>query len=586
MCYKSAMKWASYTWAKLCGWVMLGAVRAWAQDPADRHPVYDVLSPQRNASSPVATELTIRPAVEGRLTVGAAYPFIGAAAAEPLKLQGWRGERCSGQLAVSTGYAAARLSVTCSALSHEGRELQATVRMVRYVGAGRSVTADIIGNESTCDHPAGEHRAVWYEVNIPQDAAPGRYTGTVTATAPGCEPAVQQVELLVAEAVLPEPKDWKVHLDLWQHPQAVARWHDVEPWSQAHFEVLRPLMQRLAAAGQKCITCTLLDEAWNGQTYDWFPSMIRWVKGKDGVMRYDYSIFDAWVHFMHDEIGIREQISCYSMLPWHLKVKYFDESTGREAEMAAEPGQPSFEQVWAPFLRDFHHHMQQKGWAGKTCIAIDERPDRMVREAMRLVKENAPSFRIASAVDKPSTLTRDVYNISPVLTHAGSAQGELLRERKAAGKITTFYVCLLPTVPNTFTTSAPAEAEWLGLFAAANQLDGFLRWAYNSWNRNPLQTTDFGNWPTGDCFLVYPGNRSSIRFERLRDGLEEFEKIRLLRARAAESPAAAAIIDSMNSRLAAIFTVRRSKGNQHAADVQSARDIIAETVAALNALQQ
>ncbi len=46
-----------------------------------------------------------------------------------------------------------------------------------------------------------------------------------------------------------------------------------------------------------------------------------------------------------------------------------------------------------------------KGWVEKTCIAIDERVDDMVREAMRLVRENAPSFRIASAVDKPSELT-------------------------------------------------------------------------------------------------------------------------------------------------------------------------------------
>jgi len=159
---------------------------------------------------------------------------------------------------------------------------------------------------------------------------------------------------------------------------------------------------------------------------------------------------------------------------------------------------------------------------------------------MRLVRENAPSFRIASAVDKPSELTREVYNISPVLTYAGSTLGALLRERKAAGKKTTFYVCMQPIVPNTYTTSAPAEATWLGLFAAANQLDGFLRWAYNSWTKNPLQSTNFGSWTTGDCFLVYPGNRTSIRFERLRDGIEEFEKINLLRSRASAALAKSA----------------------------------------------
>lgn len=557
-----------------------------AQDAAERHPLYDAASPRVKALPAAATELVIAPAVERRLVVGSAYPFTGDAIQEGLRLNAWRGERCSGQLAISTGGGAAKLRVSCSPLRMGDKELPARVNMVRYVQAGAAITADVIGHETRCDHPAGVHRAVWYEVNVPQDAEPGLYKGTVTASAAGCTSVVQEVELRVLPATLPAPADWKIHLDLWQHPQSVARWHDVEPWSPEHFALMRPLMQRLAQAGQKCITCALLDEAWNAQTYDWFPGMVRWVRGRDGVMRYDYSALDAWIHFMHDEIGIRGQISCYSMLPWHLKVLYHDEATGQDAYLNARPGTAQFAAVWAPFLRDFHRHMQEKGWAEKTCIAIDERPDHMVREAMRLVKENAPSFRIASAVDKPSELTRDVYNISPVLTHAGTALGSLLQERKTAGKITTFYVCMHPLVPNTYTTSAPAEAEWLGFFAAANHLDGFLRWAYNSWTRNPLESTDFGTWTTGDCFLVYPGNRSSIRFERLRDGIEEYEKINLLRARASESPQAAAVIDSMNARLAAIFTVERSIQRTHAADVEAARAIIEETRKALELQNQ
>ena len=82
---------------------------------------------------------------------------------------------------------------------------------------------------------------------------------------------------------------------------------------------------------------------------------------------------------------------------------------------------------------------------------------------------------------------------------------------------------------------------------------------------------------------MYPGNRSSIRFERLRDGIEEYETINQLRARASESPEAAAIIDSMNTRLAALFTVERSSLREHAADVRSARSIIEETLIALSA---
>lgn len=565
---------------------LLAGLLAIAQDPADRHPHYDATAYHINGIYPKATELKIAAVSDKRLFVGSPYPFDEDYAPAEVTLKAWRGERSSCQFAVYTGYAQTRLRVSCSHLRMGNHEIAATVSMMRYTQAEKRITADIIGCESECLHAAGAHRPIWYEIDVPQDAVPGAYRGTITVSAPGCKPVVQQVTLEVLPATLRESKDWKIHLDLWQYPYSVARWHDVEPWSTEHFNIMRPLMKRLAEAGQKCITCTLLDEAWNAQTYDWYPSMVRWVRGKDGVMRYDYSILDKWLHFMHDEIGIREQISCYSMLPWHLSIKYYDEESGEMAEVKAEPGKPEFEAMWAPFLRDFHRHMQEKGWAEKTCVAIDERPDHMVREAMRLVCENAPLFRIASAVDKPSELTREVYNISPVITHAGTALGSLLNERKDAGKITTFYVCMQPLVPNTYTTSAPAEAEWLGFFAAANHLDGFLRWAYNAWNRNPLQSTNFGYWTAGDCFLVYPGNRSSIRFERLRDGIEEYEKINQLREQASSSAEAALIIDNMDTRLAAIFTVERSSLREHAEDVKIARSIIEETLTALNKLKK
>lgn len=560
-------------------------LQAHAQWPIDRKQPYDAASPTTAEKQSPATSLSILPADDVRLTTKSKAPFDRNEAGTEVKLQAWRGERCSAQLVVQANGPAKQLSVSCPGLSNGDDTIPATVSMIRYTVAGGTPTADIIGGETSCSNPAGVNRGIWLQVDVPEDTDPGSYEGYVSVSAEGCPEVRQNVQLLVSKEELPEPEDWKIHLDLWQYPWSVARWHDVEPWSAEHFALLRPLMKRLADAGQKCITVTILDEAWNGQTYDPYPSMVRWIRGVDGQMRYDYTALDAWVSFMHDEIGIREQISCYTMIPWHLTVRFFDEATGRYESVKAVPGSPEYDALWEPFLRDFHSHMKRKGWAEKTCISIDERPDKMVRAAMALLKSAAPSFRVSSAVDQPSELTREVYNISPVITHAGTALGELLRERQAAGKITTFYVCLHPLKPNTFTFSPPAQAEWLGLFAAANNLDGFLRWAYNAWNRNPFECTDFVHWPSGDCFLVYPGNRSSIRFERLRDGIEDYEKINLLRARATDSDEAAEIIAAMNDELARIFSVERSTGDAHTEDVKRARALIEETAARLRALR-
>ena len=498
-----------------------------------------------------------------------------------LRLSGWRGERVSGQIAVWSSQAQPQLTVSCAGLKNAaGQMLPVQVSLVRYTRAAGKPVADIIGKEKRCDLPAGGIRPVWVEINIPAAARPGVYQGKVAVSSENSPVVTVPVRLEVAPELLPAPAGWQVHLDLWQHPEAVARWHDVEPWSPEHFALMKPVMKRLAEAGQKAVTCSLIDEAWNGQTYDWWPSMIEWVKGRDGVMRYDYANFDKWVSFMLNDVGIKGQITCYTMIPWSMKIRYRDEATGHDQFLDLKPSDPSYEAIWGPFLKDFRKHVKSRGWLDKTCIGLDERPDAMVKAAKNVLDKYAPEFKIVSAVDRPTAMTRDVYDVSPVIGHADTVMGDLLAQRKKEGKKTTFYVCVNPKKPNTFTASPLAEAEWLPLFAAANNLDGFLRWAYNSWNRNPFETTDFGNWPAGDCYLVYPGNLSSLRFEKLRDGLEEFEKVSILRARAAKNPKAKAAVTRMDEELSKLFTVEKSRGNFHEEDVRKARDIIRKTAEA------
>ncbi len=498
-------------------------------------------------------------------------------------LNGWRGERVNAQIAVWTTQAQEQVSVTCAGLKNAAgaQRLPVNTGMVRYTKGAGQLHADIIGKESVCSLPDGGARPVWISVDIPAKAKPGVYKGTLQITSLSSKAAEIPVTLTVDADTLPAQK--QIHLDLWQHPQAVARWHDVEPWSPEHFAIMKPLMKRLADAGQKAISCSLIDEAWNEQTYDWWPSMIDWIKGKDGKMRWNYANFDKWVTFMLQDVGIRGQISCYTMVPWNLRVRYLDEATGKYKLIPLKPGDPSYEAVWGPFLTDFRKHVKAKGWLDKTCIALDERPDHMVKAAMDVINKYAPEFKVVSAVNVPSKQMAGVYDISPSLQHANTVMGDLVKKRRAEGKKTTFYVCCGPMKPNTFTFSPLAESEWLPLFSAANNLDGFLRWAYNSWPRNPFETTDFGTWPTGDTFLVYPGNLSSLRFEKLRDGIEEFEKVLILRARAAKTPQYRQAVERMDKELSALFTVQKSNANQHESDVLKAKALIRSTAKATSA---
>ena len=69
----------------------------------------------------------------------------------------------------------------------------------------------------------------------------------------------------------------------------------------------------------------------------------------------------------------------------------------------------------------------------------------------------------------------------------------------------------------------------MGWYAAAKDFDGYLRWAYNSWTVDPLRDSRFRAFGGGDCYLAYPGGRSSIRMERLTEGIQAYEKVRILK---------------------------------------------------------
>ena len=74
-----------------------------------------------------------------------------------------------------------------------------------------------------------------------------------------------------------------------------------------------------------------------------------------------------------------------------------------------------------------------------------------------------------------------------------------------------------------------------------------LRWAYNSWPADPACDSRYGNWTSGDTFLVYPYARSSVRFERLIDGIEIAEKVRTLRAMGVDTSEIEAALDAIRT---------------------------------------
>ena len=481
-------------------------------------------------------------------------------AVEYCNLTAWKGERVSAQILLWSGDAKDGVECRISDFKAGDAVLPASIaqaRFVRYTLADKQVykfkkgeppviSPDMLDSLSRFDMAARTTRPVWITVDVPQDAEAGVYKAQVTVSHEGLGKVKLPLELEVMNHTLPAPSEWNYHLDLWQHPAAVARAYGLQVWSDEHFEALKPVMKRLADAGQKVVTATLNKDPWNHQCYDAYEPMITWTKHKDGSWSYDYKVFDRWVQLMLD-LGIDREINCYSMAPWNCELEYFDEAEGKMITVKAEPGTPIFPKIWTPFLKDFKQHLEQKGWLSFTNIAMDERTPEAMRAAADVLEQCAPEMGFALADNHKSykkfTMMKDVC----VAIHHSIVSPEDIEIRRANGQYTTFYVCCSPSYPNTFTTSYHYEAELLGWYNIAHDYDGMLRWAYNSWAEDPQYDSRYGNWMSGDTYFVYPYNRSSIRFEKLRDGIEVAEKIRQLRREGVDVSEVDAVLEKVRA---------------------------------------
>lgn len=389
---------------------------------------------------------------------------------------------------------------------------------------------------------AAEVRPFWVSVEVPRDLPAGDYHYTLQLKGGKAKALTFTVKVL--DRQLPEPHDYKFHLDLWQQPYSVARYYGVEPWSQEHLDLMRPYMEELARCGQKVVSAILFYEPWGQQSNDKFQPMVQVTKhtaaSGEVSWSYDYTIFDRWVEFMAS-CGIDQQIDCYSMVPWDMTFRYYDEARRDTVNLKTTTETAEYRDLWVAYLRDFASHVREKGWFDKTCIAMDERGLADMLRAYHIAQYAVPGIKMTLAGNYHKELVDILHDYA--LAYGQTYTPEEKAARRAQGKYSTYYTCCTDAHPGLFTNSNPVDATFLGLYCAAADFDGWLHWSWLNWTDHPVQDSRFFLFAPGDTYFYYPGPRSSLRHERLLEGIQQYEKICLMRG---DADLEAALRDVLN----------------------------------------
>jgi hypothetical protein len=375
------------------------------------------------------------------------------------------------------------------------------------------------------DLPGNSVRPVWLSVDIPRETLPGSYLGSIDVLTDH-ENFRLDLKINVQNLELPLPGEWKFRLDLWQNPWVVSEYYNLEPWSDKHKLLLKEHLRLYAETGGTFITTYAVHSPWADNSYRLEGGMIEWIKKKDGSWKFDYQIFDEYVDLAMS-LGIKEAITIYTPVPWGYRFRYLDESSDIYIYEEWPPESDIFRKMWNIFLDDLKVHLETRGWFEISYLGINENPLDVTLSAIKVIKEHSKEWKITYAGNWHPELSPLVDDYSCIIESEPDVAG--LKERKAKGFTTTFYVCCTPARPNNFVFSPPVESRYLGWYTAAFGYDGFLRWAYDAWPADPMRDARHTAWPAGDCYLVYPGGNSSIRFEKLREGIADYEKIKILR---------------------------------------------------------
>ena len=249
--------------------------------------------------------------------------------------------------------------------------------------------------------------------------------------------------------------------------------------------------------------------------------------------------------------------------------------------MGYAEGTPQYEKLIKEYFGEIEAHLKEKGWLDKAYIYWFDEPDpkdyEFVMNGFRKLKKYAPGIRRMLTEQIEDDLIGGPNLWCPVTPRLKKEQ---VPERKALGEQFWWYVCTGPKAPYaTLFIDHPGTEMRVWLWQTWDyQVDGILVWASDYWSspcaypdslQNPYEDpmswvsgydTPAGvrsPWGNGDGRFVYPPEAAadgkhngpvmddpvvSIRFEMLRDGIEDYEYFvmlkRLLTAKGANLPEA------------------------------------------------
>ncbi|NOY59867.1 MAG: DUF4091 domain-containing protein, partial [Calditrichaeota bacterium] len=392
----------------------------------------------------------------------------------------------------------------------------------------------------------GQNQPLWILIYVPANTQAGDYTGEITLKAGTWKHAVA-INLHVWDFTLPKT----THL---QSAFGFAPWWVKQYHHLSDSDDIRPVWDKyFKSFAQHRISP--YDPFVNNEIRTHFDE-------KTLTVKCDFSKFDAAGHKYLDQFGFNS---------FRLRVEglgkgtFYSHTEGKIGTI--RQGSPEYKKLMADYLTQIRDHLKQRNWLDKAYIYWFDEPKKkdypFVRETMRMLKDAAPGLTRMLTEQPEPELYGFVDLWCPVTKNFDY---KIAQQRMAKGERFWWYICTSPKAPycTLFIDHYAVELRTWIWQSWKYGLDGILIWQSTYWTspaaypkpkwQNPYKdpmsyrsgydtkSSEIRYWGNGDGRFIYPpktafqsNNKnyddpvSSIRWEMLREGMEDYEYFWLLR---------------------------------------------------------
>ena len=380
---------------------------------------------------------------------------------------------------------------------------------------------------------------IWVKVDIPKNITPGIYPVKIKLIfkIPNGEDILTINKMMMIEVISAVMPEQKLIYTRWLYLDCIAMSHNVEIFSQAHWNLIEeyisaasdvginmilvpihtPPLDTEIGAKRQCVQ--LVDIEKKGEEYVFsFERFNRFIDicKRNGIQYFEMAhLFSQWGAKYAPNIMVTVNGRKEYLFGWNV---------------AADS--PKYRFFLMQYIPAISNELKRKGISKKTYFHISDEP----------TFKNIDTYKKASELIRP--LIGDCKIVDALSDYIFYEQGLMECPVTNIKHINDFlekrienqwlYYCCVPqkVFPNSFMAMQSYRIRILGFLLYRYDIKGFLHWGFNFYNSslsvypiNPyLTTSGDGSFPSGDPFIVYPAKngvytsiRGEITYEAIQD---------------------------------------------------------------------